>query len=116
VIAANAGVGAPRVRLELRDDGGLVLGAAVQDTEALGWSAGDGERELRLELDRLPLAEGRFHLRFGLIDAVTGRPLHTLDDAVRFFVFPAGGQTGPVLLDGAWSMQEIAPVAPIPRP
>jgi hypothetical protein len=47
---------------------------------------------------------------------VTGRPLHTLDDAVRFFVFPAGGQTGPVLLDGAWSMQEIAPVAPIPRP
>jgi hypothetical protein len=116
VIVANAGVGAPRVRLELRDDGGLVLGAAVQDTEALGWSAGDGERELRLELDRLPLAEGRFHLRFGLIDAVTGRPLHTLDDAVRFFVFPAGGQTGPVLLDGAWSMQEIAPVAPIPRP
>ena len=44
-----------------------------------------------------------------------GRPLHTLDDAVRFFVFPPGDQTGAVLLDGAWSMQEIAPGAPIPR-
>ena len=27
---------------------------------------------------------------FALTDAASGRPLHTLDDAVRFFVFPAG--------------------------
>ena len=29
----------------------------------------------------------------------------TLDDAVRFFVFPAGDETGAVLLEGSWSMQ-----------
>src|SRR5205823_6792593 len=35
VVAAEPGVGAPRVSLELRDDGGLVLGTASQDTRAL---------------------------------------------------------------------------------
>ncbi len=107
VVAAEPGIGAPRVSLELRDDGGLVLGTATQDTRELGWNGGGGERELRFRLPRLPLADGRFHLRFTLADAETGRPLHTLDDAVRFFVFPTGGESGAVLLDGAWSMQEI---------
>ncbi len=107
VVAAEPGIGAPRVSLELRDDGGLVLGAATQDTRALGWNGGGGERELCFRLPRLPLADGRFHLRFTLADAETGRPLHTLDDAVRFFVFPTGDESGAVLLDGAWSMQEI---------
>jgi len=46
-------------------------------------------------------------LRFALADAADGRLLHTLDDAVRFFVFPAGGETGSVLLDGSWTMQEM---------
>ena len=73
----------------------------------LGWQAESGERELRFRLGRLPLADGRFHLRFALTDSETGRLLHTLDDALRFFVFPGGSQTGAVLLDGEWSMQEI---------
>ncbi len=107
VVAVDPGVAAPRVSLELRDDGGLVLGTVTQDTSALGWNGG-GERELRFRLPRLPLADGRFHLRFSLTDAASGRPLHTLDDAVRFFVFPAGAETGAVLLDGTWTLQEIA--------
>ncbi len=115
VVAAEPGVAPPRVSLELRDDGGLVLGAAAQDTRELGWSADGGERELHFRLERLPLAEGRFHLRFALTDGETGRLLHTLDDAVRFFVFPAGGQTGALLLDGTWSLQEIGAGTPIPR-
>jgi ABC-type polysaccharide/polyol phosphate transport system ATPase subunit len=114
VVASDAGVGAPRVSLELRDDGGLVLGSVAQDTRDLGWNGG-GERELRFRLPRLPLADGRFHLRFVLADAGSGRLLHTLDDAVRFFVFPAGEETGAVLLDGAWTLQENAAGAPIPR-
>ena len=85
-----------------------MLGAATQDTEELGWNGSAGERELRFELERLPLADGRFHLRFALVDANGGRLLHTLDDAVRFFVFPAGGETGTVLLDGRWTLQEEA--------
>jgi hypothetical protein len=114
VLASDPGIAPPRVSLELRDDGGLVLGTVTQDTSALGWNGG-GERELRFRLPRLPLADGRFHLRFALTDAESGRPLHTLDDAVRFFVFPAGAETGAVLLDGTWSLQEIGATAETPR-
>ena len=112
VVSASPAVAAPRISLELRDDDGVVLGTVTQDTAALGWNGGDGPRELRFRLDRLPLADGRFHLRFALADAADGRLLHTLDDAARFFVFPAGDETGAVLLDGTWSMQEIAPSTP----
>jgi ABC-type polysaccharide/polyol phosphate transport system ATPase subunit len=114
VVAAEEGVAPPRVSLELRDEGGLVLGAVAEETALLGWNASAGERELRFQLGRLPLADGRFHLRLALLDA-DGHPLHSLDDAVRFFVFPSGEQTGAVLLDGVWSMQEIGADAPIPR-
>ena len=44
-----------------------------------------------------------------------GRLLHTLDDAASFFVFPAGGETGSVLLTGRWSMEEIPSSEPIVR-
>ena len=47
-------------------------------------------------------------------DEASGKPLHSLEDAVAFFVFPTGSETGPVLLEGTWSMQEIASSAPIP--
>jgi ABC-type polysaccharide/polyol phosphate transport system ATPase subunit len=117
VVSSDPGLAPPRVSLELRDDGGVVLGSAAHDTASLGWNgAGAGARELRFTLDRLPLADGRFHLRLALLDAEQGRLLHSRDDAVRFFVFPSGDQTGTVLLDGRWSMQEIAPGTPIPRP
>jgi lipopolysaccharide transport system ATP-binding protein len=115
VVATDPGVVAPRVSVELRDDGGLVLGTVVQDTHLLGWNGGGGDRELRFRLPRLPLADGRFHLRFALTDPETGHPLHTLDDAVRFFVFPRGEETGAVLLDGTWTLQESAPAAPSRR-
>jgi hypothetical protein len=101
--------------LELRDDEGVVLGHVSQELEPLGWN-GAGRHEVTFRLDRLPLAEGRFHLRVSLVDATSGAPLHTLDDALRLFVFPAGTESGVVLLDGAWSMQEIDPAAPTPEP
>ena len=98
---------ASRVRLELRDDGGLTLGATEHDLDSFA-----GARELRLRLPRLPLADGRFHLR---VDDSDGHTLHTHDDALRFFVFPTGAQSGAVLLEGDWSLQEIDEGAPIPR-
>src|SRR5581483_7084827 len=103
-VAADPGVAPPRVSLELRDDGGLVLGAAAQDTSELGWNGG-GERDLTYRLARLALA-----------DAASGRLLHTLDDAVRFFVFPTGEETGAILLDGRWALQEIGEPAPTRGP
>jgi len=114
VVAAEASVPPPHVSLELRDESGVVLGSAAQDTAPLGWEAGPARRELRFDLERLPLADGRFHLRLALVDAAHGRLLHGLEDAVRFFVFPRGGEAGTVLLDGRWTMQEIGAPAQIP--
>ncbi len=115
VVWSEQRVAPPSVSLELRDDDGVVLGSVVQSTADLGWDGAPGRRELRFELDALPLAEGRFHLRSALVEAEGGRLLHSLDDAIRFFVFPAGGQTGAVLLSGRWTMQEIGAGAPIAR-
>jgi ABC-type polysaccharide/polyol phosphate transport system ATPase subunit len=114
IVAAEAGVAAPRVSLELRDEGGLVLGTVAQETALLGWNGTAGERELAFRLGRLPLADGRFHLRVALLDG-DGHPLHSLEDALRFFVFPSGDQTGAVLLDGTWSMRVPAEGAPVSR-
>jgi ABC-type polysaccharide/polyol phosphate transport system ATPase subunit len=116
VVEAQPQVAAPKVSLELRDDGGLVLGTVAQETAELGWNGDGGERELRFRVERLPLADGQFHLRVALADSASGRLLHSFDDALRFFVFPAGDETGAVLLDGTWTMQEIARGAQIPRP
>src|SRR5205814_1493326 len=65
-IAAQAGVAPPLVTLELRDEGGLVLGRSTQSTSELGWDAAAAERELRFHIERLPLADGRFRLRVAL--------------------------------------------------
>ena len=114
-VAAQANVGPPRVTIELRDDGGLVLGRVACDTASLGWRSGAGDHELRFQLERLPLADGRFHLRVALTDPSSDELLHTLEDGIRFFVFPGGSATGAVLLDGEWSLQETAADAPIGR-
>jgi ABC-type polysaccharide/polyol phosphate transport system ATPase subunit len=112
VVAAQEAVAPPTVSLELRDDGGLVLGAASRETGPLGWTGVPGEFELRFRMAALPLADGRFHLRVSLVDAQGDRLLHTLEDALRFFVFPSGAETGLVLLDGEWTLQETAGRAP----
>ena len=116
IVEAQAQVAPPKVSLELRDDGGLVLGSVAQQTAELGWNGSGGKRELRFRLERLPLADGQFHLRVALADSESGQLLHSFDDALRFFVFPAGDETGAVLLDGTWTMKEIGPAAQIPRP
>ena len=112
-IASEPHVAAPRLSLELRDDDGVVLGGVSVATAELGWDARAGEREIRFELDRLPLAEGRFHLRCSVLDGDGGRLLHSLGDAVQFFVLPTGTESGAVLLAGRWSMQEIGASTPI---
>src|SRR5581483_1103401 len=115
VVASERDVAPPSVSIELRDDDGVVLGAVTQSTAELGWDGTPGRRELRFELDALPLADGRFHLRFALVEAAGGRLLHSLDDAVRFLVVPSGAEVGPVRLSGRWSMQEIGAAGEIAR-
>jgi ABC-type polysaccharide/polyol phosphate transport system ATPase subunit len=115
VVAAESGVEPPLLSLELRDNDGVVLAGLTQSTAELGWSARGGECTLRFELDRLPLAEGRFHLRAALVGSDGERLLHSLDDAASFFVFPAGSESGAVFLSGRWSMEEIGSSEPIGR-
>lgn len=103
----------PRISLELRDEAGLLLAAAAQETAELGWDQAPGERVLRFEVDRPPLADGRFRMRLELGDESGRRLYHWLDDAVRFVVYPGEGTRGPVLLEGTWSLQEIGAAAEI---
>jgi len=114
-VAAVQDVAPPLVSLELRDDDGVVLAGLTQPTAELGWSGRAGEWTLRFEVEQLPLAEGRFHLRAALVAAEGGRLLHSLDDAATFFVFPPGGESGAVLLAGRWSLEEITSSEPIGR-
>ncbi|HET7044543.1 MAG TPA: ABC transporter ATP-binding protein [Gaiellaceae bacterium] len=111
-VACDAPLPPPRLSLELSDDHGILLASASQDTAELGWEAAPGEKLLRFELDRLPLSDGRFHLRFTLADAA-GQLHHRLDDAAQFLVVPPGGERGALLLEGRWSMQENAAPAEI---
>ena len=97
----------PRLSWELRDEAGALLAAGVVDTGELGWDGRPGERLLRFDADRVPLAEGRFHLRFGLTDAAGERMYHRLDEALRFLVYPGGEVRGPVLLEGSWRMVSV---------
>jgi ABC-type polysaccharide/polyol phosphate transport system ATPase subunit len=106
-IVADEPLPAPRLSLELRDDHGILLASASQDTEELGWDETAGEKTIRFALDRLPLADGRFHLRFALGDH------HLIDDAADFLVVPTGAERGALLLEGRWSMEEIPAAAEI---
>ena len=109
-IDAREAVPPPRVSLELRDEAGLLLAAAAQDTAPLGWAEAPGERLLRFEVERPPLADGRFRLRFELGDPDGRRLYHWLDDGVRFVVYPGEGARGPMLLDGTWSLAGVGAV------
>ena len=97
----------PRLSYELRDDAGQLLAAGTQDTAELGWDEAPGETVYRLEVDELPLSDGRFHLRFGLVDAAGRHLYHWLDDAVAFVVYPGEDVRGLVRLEGRWSREEI---------
>ncbi len=114
IVAGRALEPAPRLAYELRGEGGALIAADVQDTAELGWSNGVEELEARFDVERLPLADGRFHVRLGLVAADDGRLLHQLDDAASFVVYPAGEARGPVLLEGRWRRQEIGAAAELP--
>jgi ABC-type polysaccharide/polyol phosphate transport system ATPase subunit len=103
----------PRLDYELRGEGGLLFASGAQDTGELGWDE-RGELTLRLEVDRLPLADGRFQLRLGLVDPEGGRLYHHLDDAASFLAYPEREESGPVRFEGRWSREEIAAPAELP--
>jgi len=103
-IEAENGIAPPQLQLELRDEAGLLVASDVLDTGSVGWA--EGVRELRFDVDRLPLSDGRFHLRLGLADTSGERVLHWLDDALTFLVYPPGEERGVVRLEGSWAAEK----------
>jgi hypothetical protein len=106
-VAAERPLPPPRLSLELRDASGLLVAGAGQSTADLGWDDGTSALMVRFEVEQLPLADGRFHLRLGLTDQSGDRLYHWLDDALTFVVYPSGEERGVVRLEGRWSGEEI---------
>ena len=106
-IAAAGSLPPPRLSLELRDSSGLLVTGSGHSTADLGWEQGTQMLTARFEVDQLPLADGRFHVRLGLTDEVGDRLYHWLDDALTFVVYPAGNERGVVRLEGRWTGEEI---------
>ncbi len=106
-IAAAGSLPPPRLSLELRDSSGLLVTGSGHSTADLGWEQGTQMLTARFEVDQLPLADGRFHVRLGLTDEVGDRLYHWLDDALTFVVYPAGDERGVVRLEGRWTGEEV---------
>jgi ABC-type polysaccharide/polyol phosphate transport system ATPase subunit len=106
-ISAERALPAPRLSLEIRDSSGLLVAGSGVSARELGW--GDDTRKLvtRFDVDELPLADGRFHVRLGLSDEGGDRLYHWLDEALTFVAYPAGEERGVVRLEGRWSGDEI---------
>lgn len=101
-IEAHEPLPAPALHLEIRDTTGLLVAEDTLDTASVGWPAAPGRLDVRLDVERPPLAFGRLHVRLGLVSA-DGRTLHQLDDALGFLVYPDGDERGLVRLGGTWS-------------
>jgi ABC-type polysaccharide/polyol phosphate transport system ATPase subunit len=91
----------PCLHLEVRDTTGLLVAEDAVDTSEIGWPEAPGATTARLDVNRPPLAFGRFRVRLGLVGA-DGRTLHQLDDALAFLVYPDGEERGLVHLGGTW--------------
>ena len=112
-VVAEKPIAAPQLQFELREWGGARIAGGTQGTGELGW---DGRREqvFRFEVDELPLAEGRFKLRFGLVSSDGTHLYHWLDDALRLYVIPQEREGGLVRLVGRWTREEIGAAAELP--
>jgi ABC-2 type transport system ATP-binding protein len=99
LVTAERPVPPLRVSLEVRDSSGLLVAGSGH---ALPEPGG-----VRFDVDRLPLADGRFNVRLGLSDESGEQLYHWLDDAASFVVYPDGDAAGVVRLDGRWSGEEI---------
>ena len=106
-LVAQRPLDAPRLSFEVRDASGLLVAGGAQSTGELGWEADTTTLAARFDVDSLPLADGRFHVRLGLSDDTGGELYHWLDDALTFVVYPGSEARGVVRLDGRWSGEEI---------
>jgi ABC-2 type transport system ATP-binding protein/lipopolysaccharide transport system ATP-binding protein len=109
-VVAERPLAPPLLSYELRDWGGALIAGGSVDTGELGWD-GSGAHVFRFDVDELPLGEGRFKLRFGLVSPDGAHLYHWLDDALRLYVIPQEREAGLVRLEGRWTREEIGAAA-----
>jgi hypothetical protein len=103
-LCSLAGGSAPRLVVEFRDQSGLLLGSAVKEAAEWDWPDGAGERHVVLRLDRLPLADGRFHVGVALVEPSSSRLYHHVERAAEFLVYPLAGTRGLVSFEARWEL------------
>jgi ABC-type polysaccharide/polyol phosphate transport system ATPase subunit len=99
----------PRLAIELRDVTGGLLSRAEQDLGELGWYPDSEDAEVRFDIQRLPLVEGRFQFNVSLTDGARTRRFHSVEKAAEFSVIPQGEAHGFVLFEGDWSLEQAEP-------
>jgi hypothetical protein len=100
-VALSGAVAAPRLHLEVRDGSGLLVAEDLVETGPLGWDAGTGGLELRLDVAAPPLQFGRFELTLALLGD-DGRLLDRLPRPIPLLVYPDDESRGLVRLEGTW--------------
>jgi ABC-type polysaccharide/polyol phosphate transport system ATPase subunit len=93
-IASERPLPPPTLAVELRDTSGSLLGAHEQAAAELGWEGEPGERQVRFEIERLPVVDGRFQLGVSLHDPRIGQQYHRIERAAEFVVTPRDGTRG----------------------
>jgi ABC-2 type transport system ATP-binding protein len=98
----------PRLAIELRDVTGGLLSRAEHDLGELGWDREGQDADVRFDIQRLPLVEGRFQFNVSLTDGAHTRRYHSVEKAAEFSVIPQGEAHGFVLFEGDWSLEQAA--------
>jgi ABC-type polysaccharide/polyol phosphate transport system ATPase subunit len=106
-VEGREAVDPPLVAVELRDHSGALLARSEQSLQELGWDGG-GRANVRFEVKRLPLVNGRFQLNLTLTDATRSRRYHTIEKAAEFAVHPEADARGIFVFEGEWSLEEAA--------
>ena len=95
----------PTALVEFHALNGPLLGAVSHEIDDLDESDWVGERWIRVELERLPLASGRFQVHVALSRADGSGLYHRLERAAEFHVYPHEQVRGAILFDGQWSIE-----------
>lgn len=109
----RASIDPPLLAIELRDLTGALLSRAERDLGELGWET-DSDAEVRFDIPRLPLVEGRFQFSVSLTDGTRARRYHRVEKAAEFSVIPRGEAHGFVLFEGDWSLDQASPAVRTP--
>jgi ABC-2 type transport system ATP-binding protein len=110
----RAAVEPPLLAIELRDVTGALLSRAERNLGELGWDRDGEDAEVRFDIPRLPLVEGRFQFNVSLTDGARARRYHSVEKAADFSVIPQGEAHGFVLFEGDWSLEQASPVVEAP--